>query len=476
MKLIYYLKTLGLGKLLDEEKGFKAIKDACRAAEQQFWSQQKARLKCANADCGGGFRDLSSAGVGGNPNPGGISLLQIKCAKCNSKKRIGSILKALGATDLAADHEKLISEFQDQAMTLLESRKPRKASTLLDYFPAQGSSAPCEVGDSSTNMERTTSDVPSTEKSVQPMVSEDNEDVPEASSSRLPLGKGTTTKTNIDTVKSTLYDANTTEIDWKMLYMKQVETTNKLITEIHELKELVTALMNEKPKNTGKSPLKSILKRPNEPKQVTINTIDPTGSNVQIAPNVVTENSVKSYAAAAKKSPSDRKKFLKRQAQKLNRVSGPPIEFTKIHYQVQDSRPFKKCNTRREITTLIREHLKSIDIMQHVFMFSKIGNSVIEIIVPKSKKYLVHSYLEENNLRIIDDFSPTANPHAIDSNYKMAMARRIAFQLKLAGLQNLRRVIRAGIPDDVLVLVDNILEQSDPSGGATASMDTETCQ
>jgi hypothetical protein len=466
-------------KLLDEDRGFRAIKESCRAAEQQFWTQQKERLKCANADCDGGFRDLSSAGVGGNPNPGGISLLQIKCAKCSSKKRIGSILRALGATDLAAEHEKLVSEFQDQAFALLEARKPRKAPTLLDYFPAQGSSAPCEVGELPTHTERTTSDVTSTEKSVQPMVSEAIEDVPEASSSRQPLGRGTINKTNVENEISSFIVANNDEIDYKMLYLQQVETTNKLVAEVQELKELVTTLMNGNAKKTGESPPKTILRRPTAPKQVAIvrtATADANEPNGQNASNLVNENSNKSYAAAAKKAPLDRKKFLKKQAQKLNRVSGPPIEFTKIHYQVQDSRPFKKCHSRREITTIIREHLKAINIMPHVFMFSKIGNSIIEIIVPKSKKYLVHSYIEENNLRIIEDFSPTANPHAVDSNYKLKMANRIAFQLKIAGLQNLRRVIRAGIPDDVLALVDNMLEQSDPSGGAAAPMDLENCQ
>jgi hypothetical protein len=183
-----------------------------------------------------------------------------------------------------------------------------------------------------------------------------------------------------------------------------------------------------------------------------------------------------SYAAITKKKSNT--KQLKRNAQRLTRPVGPPIEFSKIHYKLNDSRPLKKCNSSREVNALLRAHIKAVDINNDTFAISKIGNSVLEIIVPKNKRNLIRGKLEENNLEVLADFTNSGNPAYVNPNFKETMIRRLTNQLKYARLANVKKCIRSGVPAEILAEVDAILNQSEAvkETASVGSMELEESQ
>lgn len=440
-------------KMLADESKLKRIQEKLRGAEVQFHVQQKTRVKCANPECGG---NLVSCGVGGNPNSGGLRMLQFKCTKCGVKKRMATLLKELNEPELLKTYEDMVYEHNFEAIELLT--KPRRESTLMDFWGNTQESSEA-VGETA----RTASDeiecTPIDTRADLQTGGKNAVEGPEASTLPGLAVNGNATRSNSH--------ANENDAEyWKKKYMENEKMLkdnekklNDLMAQMEEMKQNIAKLSG----NVPASEETEGIKKTNAPKKDVLSAT-PAENN--------------SYAAMVKKPAANRKNHFQKEAKKFTKVAGPPLEFAKIYYKVNDSRPLKKCKTAKEVKQLLNAHKKSIGINSEVFMISKIGNSVIEIIVPKNRKYYVRSILEENNLMILDDFCVANNSQYANnnSNYRQKMVKRITFQLKIARLQNLKKAIRNGIPADILSEVDASLESLDGTVAAATPMDLENCQ
>jgi hypothetical protein len=148
---------------------------------------------------------------------------------------------------------------------------------------------------------------------------------------------------------------------------------------------------------------------------------------------------------------------LKDQAQKMLRPAGPPAKFELIAFKLNDSRPLKKCKNFREVWQLMNQFFKSMKIRDLVFQWSKIGNSIVEIMVPENELRTVKIALLDNDIMIIENPKLwEAPPHHTGPWNGDRFIKRKAFLYRTTKLQNMKECIMRRVPAD---LQQEILEQ-----------------
>ena len=124
-------------------------------------------------------------------------------------------------------------------------------------------------------------------------------------------------------------------------------------------------------------------------------------SKLRVKNNDPTPAQAATYAQVAAKAPMKKLLFSKAKMVKVQSLLSPrppPLEFTKLWLEITRSDLIKSCKTSREVTIMIKEVLKSIGIGSEVVQFSKIGNSILEIYVTKSKLSWVKAHLKSVEL------------------------------------------------------------------------------
>lgn len=114
-------------------------------------------------------------------------------------------------------------------------------------------------------------------------------------------------------------------------------------------------------------------------------------------------------------------------------------------------------------------------------MVSKIGNSIIEIYIPKPEKEQILAKLEEQNVKVDLNYNITdRSPYLTKTkNPKEKMIRRLAFLYGKAKFANLKKCILSGLDEDDKDLIITAANQRkhmlDPSGrtGTTTPRDME---
>jgi hypothetical protein len=161
------------------------------------------------------------------------------------------------------------------------------------------------------------------------------------------------------------------------------------------------------------------------------------------------KNTKKSYAQATR----EREKSLLKTISISKRVvtkRSPAIKFHKIHIQVGDTRPLKAAKSAREAAQVIKNALKFLNINSLVYLFSKIGNSTIEIYVPEHNAAQVKQALIDQQVEIsVKD--PFSYPEYVQDKEtaKKRQITRLAHLHAFAPLQNLKSTILEGIPDEI---------------------------
>jgi hypothetical protein len=176
--------------------------------------------------------------------------------------------------------------------------------------------------------------------------------------------------------------------------IQQVGTANKP-------QPLVTSNPPEKETNTDPTPIES--------------------SQLELKP--------KSYAEVT--SPRSRKAW-KRVTASLVKERTEPLQFKKIHIRITDSRPLKRCKSAKEVNELLRQLLKHIGIEHLCPLYSKIGNSILEVYVPANSLRDVIGTLEMKKVEIL---------------FESKAAKRLAFLYKRARLVNLKKCVLEGFDE-----------------------------
>jgi hypothetical protein len=195
-----------------------------------------------------------------------------------------------------------------------------------------------------------------------------------------------------------------------------------------------------------------------------------------IAPNVSAPTSFAAVAAKAKDKVLAKKKAGK-VALGMMKPRTDPLKFTKLHLKINDSRPIKACGTAKEVNELFNNLLNNIGIRKDVFLYSKIGNSILEIFVPDDETILqrVMDKLVAKKVETLDYVNPTTVPaYAKCANAMEMTAVRLAFLYKKAQLKNLKECILQDCSAELIELVKSKISPKDAPRDAVAIMGTAT--
>jgi hypothetical protein len=171
-----------------------------------------------------------------------------------------------------------------------------------------------------------------------------------------------------------------------------------------------------------------------------------------------------SYAEVTKRNrkPATKKpKNIRSVARKCWEEKEAPLEFTRFHLELNDSRPLRQCTSKRTKKKLVYAILKSIGIRQHVILATPIGNSRIEV-------YSIDT-LRESMLDILDDrkIKYTVAPNIMKQpEYENAkpinmelVTNRLGWLYYHAKLQNLKKAILDRVPQDLIATITNYLPE-----------------
>lgn len=163
-----------------------------------------------------------------------------------------------------------------------------------------------------------------------------------------------------------------------------------------------------------------------------------------------------SYANVAKAGPKmnmpTSKKGWKKVTASMIRPVQEPLEFSKLHLTITDSRPLKRCKNAREVNALLRKLLIHIGIANQVLLFSKIGNSILEIYVPTKDLRDIVGKIEAKEIQLNPGYNPTEVPaHVVEDEAIERMEakaiKRVAFLYCRAWLKKLKECIFDGFDE-----------------------------
>jgi hypothetical protein len=163
---------------------------------------------------------------------------------------------------------------------------------------------------------------------------------------------------------------------------------------------------------------------------------------------------------------------LKAEIDRMIKKPGQPAEFKKIVFKLQDSRPLKNCTSYSEVTKKVTGMFQRLQIKDDVFMWSKIGNSIIEIIVPEEAERDTKLAIFDSEMELIDQPKLWLPPaHHIGPWDDTRFIKRNAFLYRTARLVNIRKCIIESMPEQ---FQDAVKEQADLDRQRLAANRSET--
>ena len=141
-----------------------------------------------------------------------------------------------------------------------------------------------------------------------------------------------------------------------------------------------------------------------------------------------------------------------------------PAEFGKVVFRVNDARVIKKCKNSVEVSSVIRSLFKLLEINKYVFAWSKIGNSLIEVVVPKEEIDEVKFKIRDCNMMIIENPKLwLAPPHHEGPFPPDKFIKRVAFMYKNARLNKIRECLLSDVPNDIANQIQMLARETKPS-------------
>jgi hypothetical protein len=143
-------------------------------------------------------------------------------------------------------------------------------------------------------------------------------------------------------------------------------------------------------------------------------------------------------------------KNYKKIGRSLLKKQDKPLEFTRVHFQVLDNRPIKKCKNFHEVKEVIRGLFADLKIKKSVVEFSMIGKSIIEMYVKTDHMAKVEEALASHDIKLDFNMDLTAPPEfAKVKDPQGKLVSRLGFLYKQARLQNLRECILENLTQEL---------------------------
>jgi len=177
-------------------------------------------------------------------------------------------------------------------------------------------------------------------------------------------------------------------------------------------------------------------------------------------------NDPKSYANVAAAPPAvvTRPRRVTKASSTIFQERKEAAEFSRLHFNTPRAN-YKKLNSSKEVTQAIRGALKSAGIASKVPLFSKIGDSVLELYVPTCEVDNVTRILETKKVKQLTNFDLLATPakSTVPQNeMENKLVKRLSFLYRIAKFRRLKECVLEGVPEELRQL---IREQAAAPGG-----------
>ena len=416
--------------------------------EKRVFYGIKAKIKCPDAakfNCSG---EVTSKGIGGSKTQGGFSLIQLKCSGganiCNRTFRLSATLApypsllALYQEALKKCNEIGIRKnvkgmlFQPKFDYRVGDIRNLKKRPRVDEAPVMATREPA-----ATAIDLMSFDTGSTE------VAKEKQDESHES-------------VEIDENDKKIVSSDENEIS------KLREQLKRALQENMELKELTKSLMLKLDQFLEKQKLPV---QPSTKPKVTRNTNkliqeqnekEKKEKKEKEKEKEKAKSAETSYSEIVKKNRPNKKKInpktKKEWAKKLIAPVSAPQEFVRIHLKLNDTRRLRTLSGP-EKSGLIRTMFKQLDIKNEVIDFSRIGNSIIEIITLRKFSNKINVILNENGI-LLPKFNPSEVPsHGNKEKAKECIVKRLSFMYARAKTADWRRALLEGYSEEILSAV-----------------------
>jgi hypothetical protein len=163
------------------------------------------------------------------------------------------------------------------------------------------------------------------------------------------------------------------------------------------------------------------------------------------------------YAEQTKKTPA---KLNQKQVRNLIQLREAPMEFTRLHLQIQDNRKLK-AQKRPDRAHTISTLFKTIGIRKDVVAFSLIGCSVVEFYVAAVNSKEVINSLKEHKAVIIDDFDRFNPPPYLKdpSTFGRNLVTRLSVLISRSRFKKLDEAILEGAHEDLKIAINDRINE-----------------
>lgn len=143
------------------------------------------------------------------------------------------------------------------------------------------------------------------------------------------------------------------------------------------------------------------------------------------------------------------KKFSKEDAVKMFQPLPAPVEFERIHVQIYDRKELLKCSSAAEKTQVINSVVQKIGLADKVAAKSLIGNSLLELYVPKHLKDDIKVSLKEKNISLTNFIPEEIPSYAKTSDCSSKIINRLSYLYRKSRFTNLKECILRGYSDKI---------------------------
>ncbi|RKP16354.1 hypothetical protein ROZALSC1DRAFT_25374, partial [Rozella allomycis CSF55] len=349
---------------------------------------------------------VSNNGQGGDINQFGLRLIQVGCKSkaCKKRVRLQTILRANN-----------LSEYADMLQTLLTTVK-KNAPSKEDKGKSKEEKGKMTQKTISFAKKRPVEEV--NESEDDDMIVE-NEEI----NDKISIEKN--------------------DVDEKDERILKLENENK------ELKKIIQQLSSQMEALTKQISIMNANKsKENAPTdQASDDQIPAKTSPVTVVDNKKTFASVTATNAKPKKFSS--KKVI-RSAQTLGQKRGPPAEFCRYHIKLFNSRAVRQHRSAGKLGALSRTFLKENALNEFIATTSFVGNSILEVYVVEHHVVAFEENCAKKGLEYISYPDVLAlPPHAVQTDIKAQVIRRLKFLYSKANTKNLKACIIEGLPYEI---------------------------
>lgn len=425
--------------------------------ERALFESVREDLRCPTCGC----TDLQNKGVGGNPNQGGFRTTSVICTapECKTSAKLSNVLDQLGMRDLLDIHTKNLNAAISAALATPQykpttSKKTKRCVPDLDEHPR-------DLPVSNTYENDTEMSEPDVIAKLLQQVAILNENFKTLSAgveenklnSAAELNKLHSIIEENEKLKSELSAARK-EIE----ELKAAQTTATTST---KTRKNISDDYNRHMRKVHFETLPSLPKESN-----------PLTNNPEKGPTFATIAAKEPPKMIRKKMP----KFNKEKAVQLFLPPPPPKLYSKIHLQMPYNRELRKHDKQAKAEYL-KAAIEGLGIKKHIAMYSRIGNSILEIYLPTANLSKVTDILSKKHIKLID-YDPKIIPSfATKKEVVNITIKRLQFLLTKARAINLKNCIKDGHCEAVLAGLRYTVSESDEMLTVSESdmmMDTTT--